>query len=188
MARYSSITITGGSKLTKDIIAAIEERTSVRRFKSDPVPSGTIGRLLQAACRAPSAGNIQPWLFVVVTKEAVLRQLAKAAGGQNFLLQAPVCIVVCAEPKKSAAKYGDRGSQLFCIQDTAAAIQNLLLTATGYGLGTCWVGSFNEEEVREALELGPEYRPMALIPVGYPDQEITPRARRSTDEVIRFID
>lgn len=172
--------------MTKDVIDAIKERTSVRKFKPDPVPEATIGRLLEVARLAPSAGNIQPWFFVVVINENLRRQLSKAAG-QFFLAEAPVCIVVCAEPNRSASRYGRRGKELYCIQDTAAAIENILLAATSYGLGACWVGAFDEEAAAGILELKPDLRPVAIIPIGYPDQDKKPVSRRSLDEVVRII-
>jgi nitroreductase len=173
--------------VTKDVIDAIKERMSVRRFKPDPVPEVTIGRLLDAARLAPSAGNMQPWFFVVVIKEDLRRQLAKAAG-QSFLAEAPVCIVVCADPERSASRYGQRGRELYCIQDTAAAIENILLAATGYGLGTCWVGAFDEEAAAGILELEQNLIPVALIPIGYPDQGKRPVPRRPLDEVVMVLD
>lgn len=177
----------GNDEVTKDVIDAIKERTSVRRFKPDPVPEATIGRLLDAARLAPSAGNVQPWFFVVVMNEDLRQQLARNAARQPFLAEAPVCIVVCAEPERSASRYGQRGRELYCIQDTAASIENILLAATGYGLGACWVGAFDEEEAARILELEPDLKPVALIPIGYPDQEKRPVPRRPLDEVVRII-
>lgn len=172
--------------MTKDVMDAIKERSSIRKFKPDPVPQATVGRLLEAAQLAPSAGNLQPWLFVVVLNEDLRRKLAKAAG-QPFIAGAPVCIVVCVEPERSASQYGRRGRELYCIQDTAAAIENILLAATGYGLGACWVGAFDEEETARILELEPGFRPVALVPIGYPDQERRAVPRRPLDEVVRII-
>lgn len=157
--------------MTKDVISAIEERRSVRRFKPDPIPAATIGRLLEAARRAPSAGNLQPWHFTVVLNEGLRRDLAEAAHGQSFVADSPVCIVVSAEPERSAARYGERGRSLYCLQDTAAAAENLLLAATAYGLGSCWVGAFDEEAVRRVLGLAKGLRPVAIIALGHPAEE-----------------
>lgn len=173
--------------MTKDVMDAIKERKSIRRFKPDQVPEVTIGRLLEAARLAPSAGNLQPWLFVVVLNENLRRKLAKTAG-QPFVAEAPVCIVVCAEPERSASRYGRRGRELYCIQDTAAAIENILLAATGYGLGACWVGAFDEEEAARVLDLERNFRPVALLPIGYPQEEKKAVPRRPLDEVVRIID
>ncbi len=171
--------------MTKDIIDAIKERRSVREFEKRDIPDATIGRLLESAHLAPSAGNLEPWKFIVVKQDDLKAKLSEAAYGQRSLRSAPVCIVVCAEPSRSAAKYGDRGANLYCLQDTAAAVENLLLTATGYGLGSCWVGAFNEQEVQEDLGLETSLRPVAMIPVGYPvnEVEVDEVPRRPVDEV-----
>ena len=168
--------------MTKDIIDAIEERRSIREYESTKVSDATIGRLIESARRAPSAGNLEPWRFIVVKREDIKHKLANAALGQDFIETAPVCIIVCAEPERSAAQYGERGASLYCIQDTAAAVQNILLTATGYGLGSCWVGAFDEAEVRQILGLSPDFKPVAILPVGYPAENPDETPRRSTDE------
>lgn len=168
--------------MTKDVIAAIEERRSIREFEETPVPDATIGRLIESASLAPSAGNLEPWKFVVVKREDLRHALASAAYGQNFIEDAPVCIVVCAEPQRSAARYGERGANLYCIQDSAAAVQNILLTATAYGLGSCWVGAFDEARVRDILGLDPKFMPVAIIPIGYAATEPMEIPRRSVEE------
>lgn len=169
--------------MTKDIIDAIKERRSVREFEERDIPDATIGRLLESAHLAPSAGNLEPWKFIVVKQDDIKNKLSSAAYDQDSLCSAPVCIVVCAEPGRSAAKYGQRGSELYCLQDTAAAAQNILLTATGYGLGSCWVGAFDENAVRASLGLDSGLRPVAIIPVGYPGEEVEEIPRRPVDEV-----
>ncbi|GAW92601.1 nitroreductase family protein [Calderihabitans maritimus] len=174
--------------MTKDVIECILERRSVRHFKPDPIPEATLGRLVDAARWAPSAGNIQPWKFYVVVNQKVKEQLAEAAYGQSFVARAPVVIVVCALPESSAERYGQRGRELYCLQDTAAAIQNILLAATAYGLGSCWVGAFDEERVKEVLELSRQERPVALIPVGYAEREPKPPARASLDRVVKVVE
>lgn len=169
--------------MTKDLIDAIKERRSVRKFETTPIPDATIGRLLESAHLAPSAGNLEPWKFVLVKNEDLRKQVATAAYHQDFIGEAPVCIVVCADPERSAARYGDRGAELYCIQDTAAATQNILLTATAYGLGSCWVGAFDEEGIRSSLNLDQGLRPVAVIPIGYPAEDTENTPRRSVDEV-----
>lgn len=169
--------------MTKDVIEAIKERRTVRRFKPDPIPEATIGRLIEAARCAPSAGNLQPWRFIVVLNPNTRRALAQAAAGQEFVAEAPVCLVVAAEPQRSAAEYGRRGAELYCLQDTAAAVENLLLAAVGYGIGAAWVGAFDEQAVREAVGLPPDQRPVAMVALGYPAEEGSADAMRSQDEV-----
>jgi len=171
-----------------DLPALIQKRYSVRRFQSAPVSSEIIAGLLEAARWAPSAGNLQPWFFYVVTGQNEKELLAAAALNQRFIAQAPVCIVVCAEPERSARVYGDRGRRLYCYQDTAAAAQNILLAAVGYGLGACWVGAFKEEEVRRSLTMPAGRVPVALIPAGYPaDDPVHRPGRREVSEIAAYV-
>lgn len=170
-----------------EVREAIQRRRSVREFVPDrPLGEGELGELLEAATWAPSAGNAQPWRFIVVRDRALREALALAAGGQEFVSQAPVVIVVCADLARARQAYGERGVSLYCLQDTAAAIQNIHLTAVSLGLGTCWVGAFDEGAVAELLRLVRDLRPVALIPVGYPARAARPRPRRSLPEVAEF--
>lgn len=168
--------------MTKDVISAIEERRSVRDFETTPIPDATIGRLIESARLAPSAGNLEPWKFIIVKRQDLKAYLSAAAYHQEFIEKAPVCIVVCAEPERSAAEYGEKGSSLYCLLDAAAAVENILLTATAYGLGSCWVGSFNEEQVKNVLALDPHLKPIAILPIGYTAMEPEIIARRPIEE------
>lgn len=167
-----------------DVFEAIRNRRSVRRYLRDPIPKETVEELLSAAIQAPSAGNAQPWRFIVVWDQKLREGLAAAAFGQGFLAEAPVVIVVCADLERAKRAYRERGEQLYCLQDTAAAIQNLLLAATAKGLGTCWVGAFDEGRVTELLGLPRGLRPVALIPVGKPGESPAARPRRPLSEVV----
>jgi nitroreductase len=162
-----------------DFWQVIEERHSVRNFDpSVDVPAETVERLLQAAIRAPSAGNRQPWHFYVVRDPAVRRGLADAAWGQGFVAQAPVAIVVCADADQSAGRYGERGRELYCLQDTAAAAEHILLAAVALGLGVCWVGAFDEGHAARVMNLPKQHRPVAILPIGKPARETTTRTSR----------
>ena len=167
----------------------LENRYSVRAFDPDvDVSPEQMDRLLQAAIQAPSAGNRQPWHFYVVWNEAVRRQLAAAAFGQMFVARAPATIVVCADAEQSAARYGRRGRDLYCLQDTAAATEHILLAATALGLGGCWVGAFDEHQVARILRLPPRHRPIAILPIGKPAHPPTRRtARRPLESVVSHI-
>ncbi len=163
-------------------------RYSCRRFRPDPVPRPLLEQLLEAAHWAPSAGGLEPWRFVVVTGTAPRRELAEAALHQAFVAEAPVVVVVCAVPEESARIYGERGRHVYCLQDTAAATQNLLLAATAAGLGSCWVGAFDEGKVRRILELPPTWWPVALIPLGFPAEGPRRRRRRPLPEVVVWVE
>lgn len=172
-----------------DLWTAIDRRYSVRWFSSAEVSASTVRKILAAAIRAPSAGNRQPWHFIVVRREAVKHALARAAYGQGFVAQAPVIIVVCADPERSAVRYGARGKELYCLQDTAAATEHMLLAATALGLGGCWVGAFDEMAAARALALPRGLRPVAIVPIGEPMPEPGGRTpRRPLSEVTSFME
>jgi len=169
-----------------DVFEAIKKRRSIRAFKDANIPNSIIEKLIDAARWAPSAGNIQPWEFIIVRKTETKRKLAAAALSQTFIEEAPVVIVVCADYQRSARQYGSRGEALYCIQDTAAAIQNIHLAATAMGLGTCWIGAFQEESVKELLKIPDGIRPIAIIPLGYPAESPSPRPRRPLREIVHY--
>jgi nitroreductase len=172
-----------------DLWEAIKERRSIRRYvQGRDVPTETVKQLLQAAITAPSAGNRQPWHFVVVRDAEAKQGLADAAYGQQFVGQAPVVIVVCADPTRSASRYGGRGSELYCLQDTAAATENILLGVTALGLGACWVGAFDERAATTVLDLPSHLRPVVMIPIGHPGERFVRRTpRRPLSEITTFI-
>lgn len=169
-----------------DVLEVIKGRRSIRAFKKQDVSKETIEKLIETATWAPSAGNIQPWEFIIVRNPEVKRRLAEAALSQAFIEEAPVVIVVCANENRSSQGYGMRGKTLYCIQDTAAATQNILLTAHSFGLGTCWVGAFREEEAKEVLKTPQGIRPVAIIPIGYPAETPTPRSKRPIKDIIHY--
>lgn len=169
-----------------DLFEAIEGRRSIRAYLPDPVKEEDLRRILEAAIKAPSAGNLQPWEFIVVKDPEIKRKLTEAALGQEFIEEAPIVIVVCANTMRSSSVYGSRGASLYCIQDTAAAIQNMLLAAYALGYGTCWVGAFYEDEVSRILGLPSYIRPVAIVPLGKPAEHPSPRPRRPLKEVVHL--
>jgi nitroreductase len=170
-----------------DFWQVIEERHSVRDFEAGrDVPPEIVQRILEVAIRAPSAGNCQPWQFVVVRSQRTKDLLAQAAYGQWFVAEAPVVIVVCTDPDRSAGRYGSRGVQLYCLQDTAAATEHILLAVTALGLGACWVGTFDERAAAKTLGLPTDFRPVAIVPIGYPAGRPYRTSRRSLNEVVTF--
>ncbi|MGQ9759807.1 MAG: nitroreductase family protein [Candidatus Methanomethylicaceae archaeon] len=141
-----------------DVFEALERRRSIRSYLPDPVPENIVERILEAGNLAPSAGNIQPWHFIVVTDKA--KRAALSAGRfAKFVSEAPVVIVGCGNERASPKWYAI---------DTAIAMQNMVIAATGEGLGSCWVGSFDEDEVRRLLKIPEEYRVIAMLTIGYP--------------------
>lgn len=167
-----------------DLYSTIKTRRSVRSFKEEEVSQEVLEKILKAGIWAPSAGNQQSWEFIVVKDESNQEELVRGALGQNFIAEAPVVIVVGANKKRSAQRYGERGKKLYCLLDAAAAIQNMLLTAHALGLGSCWIGAFRNEEVKEVVRF-PEYvRPVAIIPIGKPAESPSIPSRYPLDQVV----
>lgn len=165
----------------------IERRRSVRHFNAKrSVPEEDVKALLHAAAAAPTAGNIQPWRFVVVRSLEARERLA-AGLHQRWAAAAPVVIIVCVDPRPCAARYGDRGELLYAIQDTAAAAENILLAAVDRGLASCWIGAFDERSVKQALGLPGHLNPVAILPVGYSAESSGRPARRPLDEVTTWM-
>jgi nitroreductase len=165
----------------EDLLA---RRRMVRRFTAEPVSEAQVRRLLAAARRAPSAGNTQPWAFVVVRERKTRRALARAALGQTFVAEAPVAIVACADAARARSRYGARGDH-YSVVDTAFASMCLLLAVVEEGLGACFVGALDEGAVARILGLPARVRPLAVIPVGHPAERPRRAKLRPLDEMVR---
>jgi len=163
------------------------KRRSIRSYTDREVPGELISQLLDAAHWAPSGGNCQPWHFYVIKNTEILAQLRDRVFTAGWFRQVGTVIVVCAIPEESGARYGERGASLYCLQDTAAAVQNILLCAENLGLGACWCGAFDEEACAEVLRLPDGRRPVALIPLGYPASDPPARPRRPLLEITTWL-
>lgn len=120
---------------------------------------------------------------MVAKEPSVKRGLAAAALEQTFIEEAPVVIVVCANVPRTARRYGRRGQELYCLQDTAAATQNILLAAYSLGYGTCWIGAFDEEAVADVIKVPSGVRPVAIIPLGRAAEIPSPPQKRTLDDI-----
>ena len=163
-----------------DAIEAILTRRSVRKYTTDPVGEETIKGLLEAAMAAPSAGNQQPWHFIVIRDRAILDEIPNVHPYAQMVKEAPVAIVVCGDER--SAKYKD-----FWPQDCAAATENLLLAAHASSLGAVWGGVYPSEErvspIRELLHIPEQIFPFSLIAIGYPDEDKRPAQRFDASRV-----
>jgi nitroreductase len=168
-----------------DVKDAIRQRHSIRSFSDKKIPANLIYEMIEYANLAPSAGNLQAREFIVVDDPDIKKRLSVAALDQEFIVEAPVNIVVCAHLDR-IAPYGKRGKELYCPQDAAAAVEHILLLAVNYGLGTCWVGAFDENQVSKILNLPLYIRPVAIIPIGYPRGEIETNSRIDTKDLIHY--
>ena len=150
-----------------DILDIIKERRTTEDFLPKYVDWDKVSRILDAARHAPSSGNIQNWKFIVVQNPLKKQQLAEAAFGQHKITLASALIIVLGEVDKGERYYGLRGARLYTIQNCAAAVQNMLLEATSLGLGSKWIGAFDEDKVREICGVPEEARPQAIVAIGY---------------------
>ncbi len=151
-----------------DIFDVMAERRSVRRYSSEDVSEEDLNVILEAACSAPSAGNLQAYEIVVVRDRRRRIELARASLNQMFMAQAPVHLVFLAYPRRSASIYGRRGARLYSLQDATIAAAFAMLAAHALGYGTCWVGAFHDEEVLRIVGAPDDRIPVAIITVGKP--------------------
>jgi len=158
-----------------DVFEAVKTRRSIRKFHPKPIPDEKLEMILEAARLAPSAGNRQPWRFVLVKDPERKRTLAKAADNQTFIADASVVVAALGDPEASPRWFR---------QDPMIAIEHMVLAATALGYGTCWIGAFNEEEVRCILEIPEGLKVIALLPIGFPDESPAPTARKPLKEIV----
>jgi nitroreductase len=166
-----------------DVFEAVQKRRSIRDYASTPIPKKKLRKILEAARLAPSASNIQPWHFIVVTNAEKRKKLAEAPYAK-FLEKSPIAIVGCGDQKASPNWY---------MVDVAIAMQNMVLTATSENLGTCWIGSFNEDQVKEMLKIPENFKVVALLAIGYPREKIaipsetySIKRRKPLNEIVSF--
>ena len=164
------------------LFSLIKNRGSVRKYSNKKVSDDVIIKILETARNSPSAGNHQPWEFIVVRNRDVKSDLVEASYYQEWMLTAPVFIIACINMRLAGAVFGERGLKLYGIQDVAAAIENMLLAAEALGLGTCWIGSFSEVMVARILQCPDYVRPCAIITLGYPAEEPSRPLLQSLEE------
>jgi nitroreductase len=163
----------------------LSRRRMIRKFRADPVSDEVVRRIVRAAMRAPSAGHTQPWDYVVVRDAAVRRRLAGAALAQMFVAEAPVVMVPCADLRRSRIRYGRDGDH-YALIDTAFSSLLLLLAVTEEGLGACFVGALDEEQVVRILDLPLGVRPLAVVPIGVPAETPADLRLRRLESVLHF--
>ena len=170
-----------------DFFEAIAHRHSVRAFKPTEIEPEKVNRILETVNTAPSAGDLQAYQIYLVRSHDKRRALARAALGQFFIADAPIALVFCAAPSISAAKYRQRGRQLYALQDATIAAAYAQLSAAALGLGSAWVGAFDENEVRNVIGAPGDEIPIAIIPIGYPGEIPAKTMRRSLREIVREV-
>ena len=169
-----------------DVFDCIRTRRSIRKYKDKPVPWDNIVEIMQAGKYAPFAGNITNVKFIVVKNEDKRRAIAEASAQQYWMQDAPIHIVMVGEPEKAERYYGTRGVRLYTIQGVSAAIENMLLTAHSLGLGSCWVGAFDEDEIRRLCNLPEHVDVHAILTIGYADEVPEPPPKYRIEHIMFF--
>ena len=171
-----------------DLFDAIRDRRSIRKYQDRAVEAEKLTAVLEAARLAPSWKNLQCWRFLVLRaaakKAALLDCFHQENPGRKALAQAPVVIVVCADPQQSAVEEGKE----YYLADAAIAFEHICLAAQALGLGTCWIGWFDEARLKQALGVPAGLRVLGVTPLGYPDQAPNPRPRKALSEIAFFDD
>ncbi|MEM3536303.1 MAG: nitroreductase family protein [Candidatus Bathyarchaeia archaeon] len=162
-----------------DVFEVIEKRRSIRKYKPKPIPDKDLKKILEAGRLAPSGGNKQPWSFVVVTEPETKKALSIAANNQKFIADAGAVVVALGDPTSFPAKK----HYVPYLQDPMIAIEHMVLASTALGYGTCWIGAFNQEEVKKILKIPENLAVVALLPIGVPDESPQPRPRKAFKEV-----
>ncbi|QWV96140.1 nitroreductase family protein [Geomonas nitrogeniifigens] len=166
-----------------DVFQAINDRRSIRKYRDTPVEWDKVSQVLDAGRLAPSWKNMQCWRFLVLSaagkRNALLDAFPDDNPGKKALAQAPVTIVVCADPAQSGVENGIE----YYVADTAIAFEHICLAAHGLGLGTCWMGLFDEPTLKESLGIPAGMRVVGVTPLGYPDQEPKARPRKELAEI-----
>jgi len=169
-----------------NVLDAIRTRRSVRSYAPHKsIPPEVMQRMLQALRLAPSACNIQPWHFILVADATLRRELARVANGQTWMAEAPVTVVGCGFPEQAYQRMGGCGNSVDV--DLAIALDHLTLAAVAEGLGTCWIGAFDEAKVKELLDVPKQVKVVAMTPLGYPSSaelnHAAPGARKDEDQI-----
>lgn len=160
-----------------DALKAIKERRSVRDFNEQGIPKGVIEDIIDCARLAPSANNVQPWEFVVITDKDIKKKIADITDYGKFITQAPVCIIVFCQDTK------------YYLEDGSAATENILIVAQAYGLGTCWVAGDKKpyvSQINELVNIPLKFKLVSLVALGYPKEEARPHGKRPLKEVIHW--
>ena len=164
----------------------IKTRRSIRSYSPEPIPEDKLRRVLEAARIAPSGANRQPWKFIVVRDEDLKKKVAEACNHQTFISEAPVVIVACG--RNIGYNRGGYMGSLSMVMDVTIAMTHLILAARAEGLGTCWIGAFNNDELKKVLDIPPEYNVVAITPLGYPKGEAftSSMSRKSLEEIVCY--
>ncbi len=167
-----------------EFFEVIQKRQSVRAYTTQVIEPDKVQKVLDAANRAPSAGNKQAYeIFAVTSREA----LCALAQGRAYFEVIPLALVFCAHPARAAEKFGERGAKLYCVQDATIACAYAQLAATTLGLSSVWIGRFDEDAVRRAIGASADLLPVAILPIGYAAETPEIKPRRALEDLVHAV-
>lgn len=170
-----------------DFDQVIKNRISCRSYLNKEIEEEKIQKILETIRSAPSAGNLQSFHVLVVKNKRVKEELSQVSRGKPFLAEAPVCLVFLADLDRSGFKYGERGRELYSIQDATIAASYSQLVATSLGLSTVWVGAFNPADVSRIINIESKV-PVAIIPIGYPNGTQEIHEKRKLEDLVSYLE
>lgn len=171
---------------SKTLFEVIDGRRSIRSFQRRPVDDSQLNIIIESCDKSPSAGGLQSFEIYIAKDNDTKKLLAGAAFDQTFIIEAPVVLVFCANPSRSRFKYGERAS-LYSIQDATIAASYAQLTAQALGLGSVWVGAFDEDKVSRIFKLLESQRPVSILPIGYPNEMPSGKVTRGAEQLIHVV-
>ena len=160
------------------LVDTVLTRRSIRRYQKKEIPKDVLNRILEAGRQAPSAANRQPLHFIVITDENIKREFSKGVFNR-FIKDTPLTIVGCANT--SAVLTGK-----WAVVDTTIALQNMVIAAWVMGVGSCWIGDFKEEKVKQTLQIPDKWKVVALVSLGYPSEQPKPRKKKPITKLVSF--
>jgi nitroreductase len=169
-----------------DVFEAILKRRSIKKYKHKDIPFDHVATCVHAARYAPCAGNIFNLRFLVIKSEAQRKAIAEACMEQYWMQDAPIHLVVISETQKMERNYGTRGARIYTLHNAAAAAENCLLAATSLGLGSCWVGAFDEEKIKDICNIPGQIDVQLVITLGYADEHPQVPPKRSIEDTLNF--
>lgn len=168
-----------------DFFETVRHRHSIRKYRTEmPVEQEKLHAILEMACAAPSAGDLQSYHIIVISDAQQRQQLSEIASDQAFIAEAPVTLLFCSDPKRAAKQYGERGEQLYALQDATIAAAYAQLAVVAAGLASTWVGYFDNAKIKQTFSLAPSLEPVAALSIGYPAELPEETPRRPISEMV----
>lgn len=171
-----------------DFFETVRHRHSIRKYRTElPVEQEKLHAILEMACAAPSAGDLQSYHITVITEADKRKQLSEIAENQTFIAEAPVALLFSSDPRRAGKKYGERGESLYAVQDATIAAAYAQLATVAAGLGSTWVGYFDGEQLKKSIGLEAGLEPIAILSIGYPAELPEESPRRHLDQVVTYL-